>query len=124
MAEVIWVLCEQRGGKPLPSVLELVSAARRFAPLVEGFTWGEGAAGSSTALGYHGLARLVDLGDLGDALPAPRVSAALAESVASRPSPPDAIFIPTTYDGRDISRASFGEARRSGPHERNLDQRD
>jgi electron transfer flavoprotein alpha subunit len=103
MADLIWVLCEQRGGKPLPSVLELVSAARLLAPVVEGFTWGEGAAEATGVLGSHGLARLVDLGDLGDALPAPRVSAAMAEYVVSRPSAPDAILIPTTYDGRDIA---------------------
>ena len=74
MAELIWVVCEQRDGDPLPSVLELVSTARSFAPIVEGFSWGAGAARTADVLGAHGLRRLLDLGDLGDSLPGPRRS--------------------------------------------------
>jgi electron transfer flavoprotein alpha subunit len=103
MAELIWVLCEQRDSHPLPAVLELVSAAKRFAPVVEGFSWGPGAAGTAAILGAHGLTRLIDLGDLGDSLPGARVATAIAEMSALRSSPPDAVLIATTYDGRDVA---------------------
>ena len=103
MAARIWVLCEQRGGTPLASVLELVSAARRFGASVEGFSWGAGAADTAASLGAHGLSRLFDLGDLGDALAGARVAAALADAIESAESRPDALFIAMTYDGRDVA---------------------
>lgn len=103
MASRIWVLCEQRGGRPLPSVLELVSAARRFGANVEGFSWGAGVADAAVSLGAHGLSRLFDLGDPGDALAGPRVGAALAEAIESAEDRPDALFVAMTYDGRDIA---------------------
>lgn len=103
MADQIWVLCEQRDGRPLPASLELVSAARRFAATVVGFSWGRQVADTATVLGAHGLGRLVDLGDLDDALPGARVAAALGEAFSSSPTRPDALFVAMTYDGRDIA---------------------
>jgi electron transfer flavoprotein alpha subunit len=103
MANKIWVLAEQLDGRPLSVTLELVSAAAGFARVVEGFTFGENAAGTAEVLGRHGMARLVDLGAMSGVLPAARVAAALAAALADAEEPPDAIFFPTTYDGRDIA---------------------
>lgn len=103
MAARIWVLCEQRGGAPLSSVLELVSAARRSGATVEGFSWGPGAADTAASLGAHGVSRLFDLGDPGEALAGARVAAGLAEAVESAETRPDALFVAMTYDGRDVA---------------------
>jgi electron transfer flavoprotein alpha subunit len=48
------------------------------------------------------VTKLYDVGDLGSSLPGPRVAAAIAAQIASG-NAPDAIFFPTTYDGRDIA---------------------
>jgi electron transfer flavoprotein alpha subunit len=103
MAARIWVLCEQRDGRPLSSVLELVSAASRFGASVDGFSWGAGAAQAASILGAYGLSRLFDLGDLGDALAGPRVAAVLAEEIEVAEERPDALLVAMTYDGRDVA---------------------
>jgi electron transfer flavoprotein alpha subunit len=99
----IWVVAEQSEQRPLPIVLELVSAARRLAPVVEAVTFGGG--DLSVILGEYGVTRLYDCGDLGDSLPGPAVAGAIAEQVASTAMAdrPDAILIGTTYDGRDVA---------------------
>ncbi len=98
----VWVLVEQSGGKPAPVGLELLTAARGLADRVEAVTYGPAASTIAEQVGAHGAGRLIDLGDLGDSLPGPRVAAALAgEIVAGRG--PDALFIGTSYDGRDIA---------------------
>lgn len=102
MLESVWIVVEQRDGVPLPAVLELVTAARGFAANVSGFVWGKDAAGVVTACAEHGMSRLIDLGDLEGSLPGPRVAAAIAAAVRSDGAP-SAIFVPTTYDGRDIA---------------------
>lgn len=100
----IWVLAEQNDGVPLGIVLELLTAARSLAGAgqVEAFTWGAAAARAAGVLGEYGVTRLYDAGDIGDALPGPRVSAAIAQQIASGGAP-GAIFVPATYDGRDIA---------------------
>lgn len=98
----IWVLAEQRDGAPLGSVLELLTAARSFGGTFEAFTWGPGAADAAGTLGEYGATKVYDAGDLGDSLPGPRVAAALAAQVAAG-NAPDALLVPTTYDGRDIA---------------------
>ena len=102
MVERIWVVCEQQGGAPSSTVLELVGAASALAEVVEGFTWGPGAATAAAVLGSHGLDRLVDLGDLGEVLPAARVAGAMADALAEGPAP-DAVLVPMSYDGRDVA---------------------
>jgi electron transfer flavoprotein alpha subunit len=100
----IWILAEQADGNPLGIVLELATAARQLVDpggTVEAFTWGPGAARTAGPLGEHGVTQVYDLGDVGDSVPGPRVAAALAEQVAS--GAPDAVFVGTTYDGRDIA---------------------
>ncbi|HEV2361423.1 MAG TPA: electron transfer flavoprotein subunit alpha/FixB family protein [Acidimicrobiales bacterium] len=98
----IWVLAETAGGQPTTAVLELATAARSLAATVEAVTWGADAADVAKALGDHGVTRVYDAGDLGGSLPGPRIAAAIAEQVASG-NAPEAILIPTTYDGRDVA---------------------
>ncbi len=98
----IWVLAEQRDGKAPPVVAELVTAARRFGEQVTAISWGPGASELATSVGEHGATRLLDLGELGDSLPGPRVAAALAGEVSAGRGP-DALLIGSSYDGRDIA---------------------
>jgi electron transfer flavoprotein alpha subunit len=99
--DTIIVVAEQRDGAPLRHALELCAAARLFAGNIVAFCWGEGAPQAAGVLGRHGVTRVCDLGGLGDRLAAPSVAAAIGEEVAR--SAPDAIFLPATYDGRDIA---------------------
>jgi len=98
----IWVVCEQRQGSPRPISLELVSAASQWSEEVCGIAYGESVSDGATVLGAHGLRRLFDLGDLGDALVGPRVASAISAAITSNGAP-SALFIPATYDGRDIA---------------------
>ena len=98
----ILVVAEQKGGEPLGIVLELLTAARSFGASVEAFTWGEGATEAAAALGKYGAAKVYVAGDLGASLPGPPVAAAI-EGLIKDGGPPDAILVPTTYDGRDIA---------------------
>ncbi len=100
--EKIWVLAEQSDGVPAGIVLELLTAARGFAKVVEAVTWGPGSAGVAAAVGPYGAAKLYDLGDIGESLPGPKLAAAIAAQVSSG-NGPDAILIGATYDGRDIA---------------------
>ncbi len=102
MKQNIWVLTEQRDGRPSPTALELVSAARGLAGSVEAFSFGDGVAECAAALGAHGAQVLRDLGTLGGSLAGPRVAAAIALAMASRGAP-DAVLLPSTYDGRDVA---------------------
>jgi electron transfer flavoprotein alpha subunit len=100
--EKIWVLAEQSDGVPAGIVLELLTAARGFAGVVEAVTWGPGSAGVAAAVGPYGATKLYDLGDIGESLPGPKLAAAIAAQVSSG-NGPDAILIGATYDGRDIA---------------------
>ncbi len=100
--ETIWVLAEQRDGVPRDVVLEIVTAARRFARVVEGISWGAGVPSAAAALGAHGVRRLFDLGPLEHALAGPRVASAIA-AACGLGSPPDAVLLPSTCDGRDVA---------------------
>jgi electron transfer flavoprotein alpha subunit len=98
----IWVLAEQSDGVPVGIVLELLTAARGFAAVVEAVTWGPGSEGVAAAVGRYGATRLYDLGDIGESLPGPKLAAAIAAQVSDG-NGPDAILIGATYDGRDIA---------------------
>lgn len=102
MLSVAWVVCEQRDGRATPTSLEVATAAARLAESVEAFSWGPQAAEVAAELGRHGVGRLYDLGDLGDALAGRRVAAAMAERARSN-GLPSAILAATSYDGRDIA---------------------
>jgi len=97
-----WVLVEQSGGQALAVGLELLTAARGLAGRVDAVAYGPGAAEVAGQVGAYGAHRLIDLGDLGDSLPGPRVAASLAREVQAGRGP-EAFFIGTSYDGRDIA---------------------
>jgi len=100
--DTIWVLAEQRGGVPAGIVLELLTAARGFGGVVEVVTWGPSSESTATVLGRYGAAKVYDVGDIGEALPGPKVAAAIASQVSGG-NRPDAVLIGATHDGRDIA---------------------
>jgi electron transfer flavoprotein alpha subunit len=103
--ERILVVAECAAGKPLSVSLELLTKARQLvgaSGAVEAVIWGEAAESVAPQLGAYGATRVFTTGDLGSSLPGVPVAAAIAALVAAA-GPPDAILIPTTYDGRDIA---------------------
>jgi len=98
----IWVLAEAADGAPVSTSLELLTKARELAGTVEAVTWGPDGGKVAGELGRYGATTVYDVGDLGGALPGPAVAGAIAELVRSG-NRPDAILVPTTYDGRDIA---------------------
>ncbi|HMD44569.1 MAG TPA: electron transfer flavoprotein subunit alpha/FixB family protein [Acidimicrobiales bacterium] len=98
----VWVLAESTDSGPLPASLELLTEARAVASTVEAVTWGADAASMAAAVGEYGATTLYDVGDLGGALPGSPVAAAIAALVEAG-NGPDALFVPATYDGRDIA---------------------
>jgi electron transfer flavoprotein alpha subunit len=100
--EKVWVLAEVAEGNPVTTSLELLTAARSLGSTVEAVTWGPDGSAVAPTLGEYGATTVYDVGDLGDGLPGPAVAGAIAELVKGG-NKPDAILIPTTYDGRDIA---------------------
>jgi len=101
----ILVVAECAAGKPLSISLELLTKARQLAGdagVVEAVTWGGDADSVAAQLGAYGASKVYTTGDLGSALPGVPVAAAIAALVDAGGAP-DAILIPTTYDGRDIA---------------------
>ena len=96
------MLAEVGDGGPTPVTLELLTEARSVASTVEAVAWGADAASLAGPLGEYGATTLYDVGDLGGALPGVPVAAAMAALVEGG-NAPDAIFIPATYDGRDVA---------------------
>lgn len=98
----VWVAAESAAGAPLPAGLELLSAARRTAGSVDAVHWGGDAEAAAPVLGRHGAARVLSVGDLGPALPGAAVAAALGARIEGG-DVPDAVFLASTYDQRDIA---------------------
>ena len=98
----IWVVTETSDGVPAAGGLELLAAARRVATTVEAVHWGPDGEAAAAELGRHGASRVLTAGDLGAALPAVPVAAALAARMESGDRP-DAVFLATTYDQRDLA---------------------
>ena len=98
----IWVLAETAESGPTPVTLELLTAARAHASTVEAVAWGPDTASIAGTVGEYGATKVYDVGDLAGALPGAPVAAAIAALVASGDAP-DAIFVPASYDGRDIA---------------------
>jgi electron transfer flavoprotein alpha subunit len=98
----IWVVAEPANGAFTTTSLELLTHARTFGAAVSAITWGPQAESLAAQAGEYGATTLYNVGDLGNALPAVPVAAAIAALVASAGAP-DAILIPTSYDGRDIA---------------------
>ena len=97
----IWVVTEPSNGSFTTTSLELLTQARTFGGAVAAITWG-GDAALATVAGEYGATTLYDVGDVGSALPGVPVASAIQALVASV-GVPDAILIPTSYDGRDIA---------------------
>jgi len=98
--QTLWVVAEPQNGSFTTTSLELLTHARSLASNVAAITWGEGANLAAQA-GEYGASTLYNVGDLAGALPGVPVAAAIAALVAQ--GAPDAILIPTSYDGRDIA---------------------
>ncbi len=98
----LWVLCEPTTAGISTTSLELLTAARGLAGTVEAITWGQDAAANAAVLGAHGASTVHDVGDLAGALPGVPVAAAIARLVGAAGAP-DALLIPTSYDGRDVA---------------------
>ncbi|HEX3541747.1 MAG TPA: electron transfer flavoprotein subunit alpha/FixB family protein [Acidimicrobiales bacterium] len=98
----ILVVAEFFAGAPLAASLELLTKARQLADTVEAVTWGDDPQSVAAPLGAYGARRVYHAGELGGKLPGVPVAAAIAALVQSDGAP-DAILIPTTYDGRDIA---------------------
>jgi electron transfer flavoprotein alpha subunit len=96
----IWVLAEPSNGSFTTTSLELLTHARSLATNVAAITWGDGGQLGALA-GEYGASTLYDVGDLAGALPGVPVAAAI--QALSESDPPDALLIPTSYDGRDIA---------------------
>ncbi len=97
----IWIVTEPSNGSFTTTSLELLTHGRTFGATVSAITWG-GNAALAVVAGEYGATTLYDVGDLGGALPGVPVASAIAALVASVGAP-DAILIPTSYDGRDIA---------------------
>jgi electron transfer flavoprotein alpha subunit len=97
----LWVVAEPSNGSLTTASLELLSHARTYGATVAAITWGEGS-GLAAQAGEYGATTLFDVGSLGGALPGAPVASAIAGLVASQGAP-DAILIPSSYDGRDIA---------------------
>ncbi len=98
---LIWVVAEPGDGSFTSTSLELLSAARTLADTVAAVTWGENSVAAAAQAGEYGATTLYDVGTLGVSLPGVPVAAALAALVSA--GAPDAILIPSSYDGRDIA---------------------
>lgn len=96
----ILVVVVRAGDKVAPVSLELITKARQLASNVEAVTWGDADA-LAGEVGAHGATVLHTVGDLSGGLAGPSVAAAIAEQASSGGF--DAVFVPQTYDGRDIA---------------------
>jgi len=96
----IWIVAEPSNGSFTTTSLELLTQARTFGANIAAITWG-GDTERAAVAGDYGATTLYDVGDLDGALPGVPVASAIATLVAS--GAPDAILIPTSYDGRDIA---------------------
>jgi electron transfer flavoprotein alpha subunit len=97
----LWVLVEPSDDSFTSTSLELLSHARTLSDNVAAITWGNGASFAGVA-GDYGATTLYDVGDLAGALPGVPVASAI-EALIAREGAPDAILIPTSYDGRDVA---------------------
>jgi electron transfer flavoprotein alpha subunit len=97
----IWVMVEQRDGRAQSGSREIISEASRLARSVSAFVSGEGADDCAPDLASLGAKRVFVIGENGTPLSSRQIAAAVAGQ-AKDFSPPDAVFAPMSYDGRDI----------------------
>jgi electron transfer flavoprotein alpha subunit len=96
----VLVILEPSNGSFSATSLELLSHARSLSSSVNALTWGDGASHADVA-GDFGAGTLYVASFPSNQLPGAPVAKAIADVVAA--SSPDAILIPTSYDGRDIA---------------------
>ncbi|MGH1502671.1 MAG: electron transfer flavoprotein subunit alpha/FixB family protein [Acidimicrobiales bacterium] len=98
--DTIWVYAEAADDEVSSTTLELLTKARELADDVACVFAGDGD-DVAEKLGEYG-AETVYAVDVDDALVGPPVAAAIAAAIEAGDGP-DAIFLPTTYDGRDVA---------------------
>ena len=98
----IWVFAEATDGKVATITLEMLAKARELAGTVEAVYGGVDAEAIAAELGAHGATTVHATGDLAGALAGVPVGAAIAAAVDAG-NGPDALFLGTTYDGRDVA---------------------
>lgn len=98
----LWVVVEPSGDTVTSTSLELLSHARSLGTTVSAITWGDNDATLAGVVGEFGATTLFAVGSLGGSLPGVPVASAITALIASQ-GIPDAILIPTSYDGRDIA---------------------
>jgi electron transfer flavoprotein alpha subunit len=98
----LWVVVEPASGQLTTTSLELLTNARSYGATVSAITWGGDGAALAAQAGEYGATTLYDAGDLGGQLPGAAVASAIAGLIGANGAP-DAILIPTSYDGRDIA---------------------
>ena len=101
-ADLAWVLAETRGSKPTALTLELLTKACVLARRVSAVAWGPEVPTQVSALADYGATEVFDVGDIGNSLPGPPVSSAIA-ALFERGQKPAVLLFPATYDGRDIA---------------------
>jgi electron transfer flavoprotein alpha subunit len=108
MSADILILAEFAGGAPARSALELATGAAELAGqsggAAVGLAYGPGASSGAAALGGHGAARVVVLGD--DERPA--IGYAGPAVAATRDADAVAVLAPATPNGRDLAAALVG----------------
>jgi len=97
----LWVVVEPSNGSFTTTSLELLTHARSLATNVAAITWGDGGQFGAVA-GEYGATTLYDVGDLKGALPGVPVAAAI-QALSDSVGAPDALLVPTSYDGRDVA---------------------
>jgi electron transfer flavoprotein alpha subunit len=96
----VWVFAEADSpGKPTSLTLELLTAARQAAEVVEAFYAGADPEALAGPLGEYGASTVYAL-EVGEALVGAPAAAALADLVQEHS--PDAVFFGASYDGRDV----------------------
>ncbi|MGD0054457.1 MAG: electron transfer flavoprotein subunit alpha/FixB family protein [Acidimicrobiales bacterium] len=96
----LWVVVEPSNGALTTASLELLSHARTYGVPVSAITWGDDDVAAQA--GDYGASTLYHVGSLNGSLPGVPVASAIAGLVGAQGAP-DAILIPSSYDGRDIA---------------------
>ena len=95
----IWVFGESSNGKATSTTLELLAKARELAGTVEVVAT---SADLAAEVGAHGATKVLVVGGTDGKLLGPAVAGAVAAAVAAG-NGPDAVFLATSYDGRDVA---------------------
>jgi electron transfer flavoprotein alpha subunit len=98
----IWVVTEPSRDTVTTTSLELLTQARNLCSSVSAIVWGDDLHDIAQVVGDYGATTIYSVGSLGGGLPGVPVALAITQLVSSLGAP-DAIFLPASYDGRDIA---------------------